>query len=593
MRASIALLAAALLLPSLLSAQVPKRGGKPRDSTRVAGDSLAEYERLQAATLARVAVAPRLGAEGPLPGSARMVFTRDSIDWSGAATLSDLLARVPGTYVLRAGGLGRPEPVNFAARGAASLEILLDGMPYSALGPDSVAVDPAEIPLAILDRVEIERWPSLLRVFLYTRNHDRLAARSSIALAAGPDKLAHYEAFLERRFQAGFGFGLGGGYLKVPPPGGATGTVQQTGYWAQVSYVPRADRGFVLEYVGNSLDRDEFSDGASIGPRLEGRRGEMRARAFLGGRPDGTGLRLDLLGSRSGFDSMAVTQTIWRGGAAVTYRAPLISASGMALAANRWTGLDLSARASWTPMPLLVLGAEGAYRTHDGARTTRWLGARAGLELPAGFELSATARTGQQVTAPAVPTSPEQDINEIEGAATWTTRRLGLEGRIARTAAFAPAPYQELVDIASIAPSPASTWLSAGGYLRPFDWFTVRGWYAQASDPAPDGLPPRHWSATGTIRTKFLRTFRSGAFDLKLELGYEGWRAGTLGQDAEGGIVPLGETHYLRSLVQVAIESFSVFWESRNLTGEAIGYVPGYQVPKFSGMFGVRWGFMN
>lgn len=593
MRASVALLVAALLLPSLLAAQVGKPRGIKGDSTQSAGDSLAQYERLQAATRERVPVAPRLGAEGPLPAGARMVFTRDSIDWSGAATLSDLLARVPGTYVLRAGGLGRPEPVNYAARGAASLEILLDGMPYGALGPDSVAVDPADIPLAVLDRVEIERWPSLLRVYLYTRNHDRLAARSSIVLAAGPDKLAHYEAFLERRFRGGFGLGLGGGYLKVPPPGGATGTFQQTGYWAQVSYVPRQDRGILLEYVGNTLDRDEFSDAGPIGPRLEGRRGELVGRAFLGGRSDGTGLRLDLLGSRSAFDSMGVAQKIWRGGAALTYRAPLLAASGMALAANHWTKLDLSGRVSWTPVPLLVLASEGAYRTHDGSRTTRWLGARAGLELPAGLELSASARVGQEVAAPALPASVEQDIREVEGAATWTTRRLGAEGRISRTAAFQPETYQELPEIVLIPATAASTWFSAGGFVRPFDWVTVRGWYAQASSPAPDGLPPRHWSMTGTIRSNLLHTFRSGAFDLKLELGYEGWRAGSLGQNGAGGQIPLGEAHYVRSLVQVAIESFSIFWESRNLTGQAVGYVPGYQVPKFSGMFGVRWGFMN
>ena len=163
--------------------------GKPRpargDSGRGPVDSVESYEKLQADTRTRVPVAPQLGAEGPIPASARIVFTRDSIDWAGALTLSDLLARVPGTYLLRAGGIGRPEPLNFAARGAASLEVMLDGMPYRPLGPDSVGVDPADIPLGVIDRVEIERWPSTLRVYLYTRNHDRLASRVPRAIA-GP-----------------------------------------------------------------------------------------------------------------------------------------------------------------------------------------------------------------------------------------------------------------------------------------------------------------------------------------------------------------------------------------------------------------------
>jgi hypothetical protein len=592
-RASTALVFLLFLAPALLQAQVREPVPAKGDSGRGPADSVESYQKLQADTRTRVPVAPQLGAEGPIPASARMVFTRDSIDWAGALTLSDLLARVPGTYLLRAGGIGRPEPLNFAGRGAASLDVILDGMPYRPLGPDSVGVDPADIPLGVIDRVEIERWPSTLRVYLYTRNHDRLAARSSIALAAGPDKLAHYEASLERRFRAGFGLGAAGDYLKVPPPGSATGTFERTGYWLQASFIPDASHGVVLEYLGNALNRDAFSDVAAQGPRLEGRRGEMRARVFLGGRPDGTGLRLDLLGSRSSFDSMAVSQTVWSGGAALTYRAPLLSAAGTALLANRWTGLDLSGRVSWTPTSLLVLQAEGAYRRHDGGRNTRWAGGRAGLELPGNLELSAAARAGKQVAAPAIALSPEQDIQEVEGALAWSSRRLGAEARVARTAAFAPQAYQELPGILLIPDMPASTWLSAGGYLRPLDWITVRGWYARASSPAPSGLPPRHWSMTGTIRTKLLHTFRSGAFDLKLELGYEGWRAGSLGLDGSGVAVPLAEAHYVRSLVQVAIESFSIFWESRNLTGESVGYVPGYQVPKFSGMFGVRWGFMN
>ncbi len=522
-----------------------------------------------------------------------MVVTRDSIDWAGALTLSDLLARVPGSYVLRTGGVGRPEPLNFAGRGAASLEIVLDGLPYQPVGPDSIAIDPSDIPLGLIDRVEIERWPSMLRVYLYTRAHDRLAARSNIVLAAGPDKLAHYEAFLERRFRGGYGLGAGGDFLKVPPPSFATGTSQRTGYWVQASFVPSASRGLVLEYVANSLDRDEFTDVSGTGPRLEGRRGELRARAYLGGHADGTGLRLDLLGARSSFDSMAVSQTVWSGGAGLTYREPLLSASVLALAADRWTKLNLTGRASWTPAPVLLLMAEGTYRKHDGGRLTRWVGARAGLELPLGLELSASARAGQLVPAPSLELSPEQDVREAEGAVSWTTRRLGLEGRVARTAAFAPSAYQEIPAIAAIPAAAASTWLSAGGFVRPLDWITIRGWYAQASSPAPAGLPPRHWSLTGTIRSHLLHTFRSGAFDLKLELGYEGWRAGSLGQDAVGNPVSLEEAHYVRSLVQVGIESFSVFWESRNLTDETAGYVPGYRVPRFSGMFGVRWGFMN
>ena len=85
----------------------------------------------------------------PRPALTRIVFTRDSIEWGHAATLGDLLTQVPGVFLWRGGYIGRPEPVNFQARGASSVEYFLDGMPYVAAGIDSVWVDPVLISLVV------------------------------------------------------------------------------------------------------------------------------------------------------------------------------------------------------------------------------------------------------------------------------------------------------------------------------------------------------------------------------------------------------------------------------------------------------------
>jgi len=111
------------------------------------------------------------------------VFDRDSIEWGHASTVGDLLLQVPGVYLWRGGFVGRPEPVNYQGRGATSAEYYLDGLPYVATGVDSVAVDPALFSLSFLDRIEVERWPGLLRVHLVTRRHDRRAPRSRIGIA--------------------------------------------------------------------------------------------------------------------------------------------------------------------------------------------------------------------------------------------------------------------------------------------------------------------------------------------------------------------------------------------------------------------------
>jgi len=242
---------------------------------------------------------------------------------------------------------------------------------------------------------------------------------------------------------------------------------------------------------------------------------------------------------------------------------------------------------------VLTLAGEGVYRRHEGDRNARWVGLRAGLGLPGGLYLSGAARTGEDVAAPSLAASPVQDIAEAEGTVGWKLPWIEVEAGYARTRSFAPPAFQPYPAIVAIAPSGRSDWLTLSGRLAPVGWFSVRGWYADPRNGTPDGSPPRHYLAAAAIRSKFLRRFPSGAFDIKLELGIEGWEAGVLGQDAGGFPVVLPAARHVRSLVQVQLESFSVFWESRNLGNEPNGYVPGFRVPRYNGFFGIRWGFSD
>jgi hypothetical protein len=63
-----------------------------------------------------------------------LVFDRDSILWSNAATLSDLLARIPGVYVARAGFVELPEYTVYAGRGGQGIELYWDGLRPQACG---------------------------------------------------------------------------------------------------------------------------------------------------------------------------------------------------------------------------------------------------------------------------------------------------------------------------------------------------------------------------------------------------------------------------------------------------------------------------
>jgi len=158
----------------------------PGDTT--AADTVDETARfLEAQRNASIPmnVLPYIGVAGPRAPLSRIVISRDSIDWAINETLGDLLMRVPGVFLWRGGYIGRPEPVNFQARGATAAEYYLDGVPYVAAGVDSVAVDPSLFSTSFLERVEVERWPGLLRVYLFTRRHDRVAPRTWIGIARG------------------------------------------------------------------------------------------------------------------------------------------------------------------------------------------------------------------------------------------------------------------------------------------------------------------------------------------------------------------------------------------------------------------------
>src|SRR3954469_17034511 len=128
-----------LLLPLTLFVPVVSAQISQEQEDSITADSLAaedtvnttaRYLKEQAQGAASAEVLPITGVEGPRPALTRIVFTRDSIEWGHASTVSDLLAQVPGVYLWRGGYIGRPEEVSFQGRGASSAEYFLDGVPY-------------------------------------------------------------------------------------------------------------------------------------------------------------------------------------------------------------------------------------------------------------------------------------------------------------------------------------------------------------------------------------------------------------------------------------------------------------------------------
>jgi hypothetical protein len=561
-------------------------------------DNTARYLQALEQEEVRVPVLPALAPPGPQPALTRLVFTRDSIEWLSGATVGDLLAQVPGVYLWRGGYIGRPEPVAFQGRGGTSAEYYLDGVPYVAAGVDSVAVDPALFSTSFLDRVEVERWPGQIRVYLFTRRQDRLAPRSRVAIARGDDDFARYEGSLERRFPSGLGFALAADYLSSPTASGSTSDYSNTQVFGQGGWIPSPRFGIQYQLLRSRPKRQAFTiadvtPNDTIGLGYTATRTDAQIRLALRARGDGTGTGLDVIYARSAWDGVGLDQQINQIGGVLSYRAPTFSAGASGFHRTRWTPLDLRGTAAWSPVTAFAASAEAVLQHHFGGRSSKYVTLAAGLHPVHGLALTGTARLGDMVATPSVLADTAQKLRDFEAQLGWSRSRLGLQIGYARTSAFDPSRYAEFIRIAALAPSPETNWLTVTGRVSPVGWITIQSWYSDPLDGTVDGVPPTHSLTTATIRSKFLRKFSSGIFDLKLQLGMEAWGRGTIGRDAAGAPINLRGATFFKSLVEFQLQSFTVYWDRGNLTGTKLTYVPGFTVPAYGSNFGVRWEFLN
>jgi hypothetical protein len=560
--------------------------------------STAEYLKQLRNLRVRLPVLPQLGVEGPRPPLTRIVFTRDSIEWGNAATVGDLLTQVPGVFLWRGGFIGRPEPVSYEGRGATSAEYYLDGVPYVAAGVDSIGVDPALFSISFLERIEVERWPGQIRVYLFTRQHDLLAPRSRIAVARGDNNFARYEASLERRFRSGPGFALGGDYLSSPTASGRSSTYSNTQLWAQGSYIRSPKFGVQYQLIRSAPNRRPYvinpgTTGDTIGLGFKARRTDAQFRVTLRNREDGLGPRVDLMYARTAWDGSGLDQQINQLGGYVTFRAPSYSVGGSVFHRTRWTPLDARGTIGWNPIPPFSASAELGYQHHFGGRTSQFANVAAGLQLVRGLAITGTARVGKVVAAPALLSDTAQKVRDFQGALGWNRARLGFEVSYARTSAFSPFSYAEFLLVPQLAPTPETEWITGSARIAPLQWLTLEGWYSEPRNSTVDGVPPKHSMVAGTIRSKFLRQFPSGIFDLKLRLSMETWSDGVQGRDALGNPIPLAAATFFRTLLQIQLDRFTIYWDRSNLTTQKHTYVPGFRIPGLGSNFGVRWEFFN
>lgn len=609
------LLAVLLCGPATAIAQDPPPADSlAADSVAVRPDSTST-ERLLAVEgrqEVRLAPVPPIQWADVQPAGSRIVLTRDSIDWSPSRTVGELIGASAPVFLWRGGWRGRPEIPNYLGRGASSVEYEVDGLPWLAIGPDSLAVDPSLWTLELFERVEIERNPGRLRVYLFTRDHDRLAPRTRIGVETGDRGFSRYFGSFERRWPRGFSLGMAADYIGVNAPNGGSGAANVVNGWLQGAWMPTSKLSVEAQLLLQAPDRDPLlRDGESesadtLDPGIQGNHQVAQLRISWGDRNNPLGLHVDGWAARSSWDNDTVKHDIGTFGAQVGYRRPTWSADFRALHHTEWTPLDLRLALGWSPMTLATVAIEGVRKDHEGDRRSEYATARLGFEVPRGsrlllgirmpaaLRLGAAASYGERVDVPALSESGVASFADYEVMAGLNFGRLAVEGRLLSTDVWQPLPYRNFAAVPAMARQDRTEWLALKAHLAPTSWFSVASHYEHPLNGAtPDGVPPHHAWTTATVNSRFLRNFPSGIFRLKVQGVLESWSPGVIGRDAEGEAIELRGLTFVRGILQLQLGPFIAFWDRVNFQGTRPGQVPGYPILSLGSSYGIRWEFQN
>ena len=598
------LLAGALTAAARAAAAQVDSLGRPalQDTTRRRG-AKADTTSRHDTTTAYLPTFPAAILPGPLPLGARYSFPLDSLVFTNAATLSDLLLHVPGVYVARGGFYGAPEVVLYGGRGGQGIEIYWDGMPYLPMGRDSVLLDPARISLAMLERVDVVVLPATLRVYLVSMRPRSTVPVSEVRIQTGDYSIADYRGGFHKRWRSGAGLSIGADWNAIAGvPGTPTTAFNSVDLWLKGEYVPNDRGGISYQILTSTWERKAL---AGVVDHRKEKRQDRLLRFFLAARPDsvGPGPRIDgtIASTTVLGDSAVADRTVAAARLALSDTWHRASASVAMTSGGFQRSWGLEGQAAWMPLPFLTLAADARHTAYTLGRVGERAHLSAGLRLPFGFSAHGDLAAGKDLDAPALQADTAQRATDVAGAVRWDGRFASLELGGVRRDPFSPMGFAAgLVgrdSINGLGATPRSNYVTVRGAVRPLPGLTLSGWYFNPLAGGGDFEPPYHGRLSVTFYSKFWRHFRSGAFALRAEYAFESWSGGLGGvhRDSLGNAsqLPLPGATFSEFNVQLQIVGVTAFWLQRNSRFFHGGYVHGLDYPRRAQFFGVRWIFTN
>lgn len=538
---------------------------------------------------------------GPLVEGARSVWDRDAIFASGALTLGELVAQVPGA-ALHVGSFIAGVTATSWYGEPGRVRVFFDGVEIDVLDPRLAAsVDLNTIPLWSMEEVVVERSAGELRVHLRSWRVRRTTAETRTDIVTGTENSNLYRGFYGKRFD-------GGGVLQVAG--------QQ---YSTTSPRTRGDGDALGAFIRVGTARGRFTVDA-VASRF-GRTRTATRRYVLTATPVEAAI-----GGFKGRDLTAYLRAAWgdveadgwwvQGIAATVQHVEDDSiASGAAIPdPDTLVSQGQFVGAVGVNRGPLRLSATARYRTQDGhgrlspslraSYERGWLSAsgyleQGGPDSTGRVEAALRLRPVRWLHASGT-VSRHRPGNILAGGPERLNVRgeVGLTGRgRAITAGVIRTSQARGVGMEVFDPEFTATTLgTARGYEigvggRVFGPFTFE---FRALEWAQGGIyrPKNETHAALGVSTDLRRYIPRRTFHLAAALTHD-WRSTLEAPDGGGStIAAQGAGHYGME-VDIRIGSAHIFWYNRNFTGRVYETVPGYLAPRLVQLYGVRWDFWN
>lgn len=536
-------------------------------------------------------------------------WDRDQLFASGALTLNDLLDRIPGVTAFQSGWIASPQVAAYGGE-FGTIRVFLDGFEIDEVNPRAGEVrDFSKIPLWTVEEVRIERSAREIRVHLRTWSVRSTTAQTRVDIATGDYQTNTYRGYYGKRYARGGLLQIGA--YQYSTQHNELGDADHLALFARTGWA-KGKLSVTGTYYSLGLDRSEQLRIATEPRRSNLLRQDSRytqayARIAYGD-PSQDGIWAQLGAGSFEFkltrgDTTLVTQIPGDTVPDTTLvKRDTLRTRPQYLAAVGWGAgplrISATSRAHEVGKQLFVSGSLRAAVVYDRLVASvhaeqRMLDSNLTADVSVRFQpLSFLALSGS--VGRTSPTSSAQHP-------TVTAARGELGLRLGRVWFAGGAIFRDTAELrAPVVFDTAFQPVAAGRLTGTFA--TVRGKFF--GDLGLDVVGVR-WDTQGFYRpryqarsqlyldTKWLSAVKSGNLNILTALTHE-YRDGVF-FPLSAPDQPLRSSIYRtwNFLLEVRILRAVLSYQFRNLVGLPYEQVPGFQMPRQTNLYGIRWEFVN